>query len=128
MFSSLILSISAIGAVHFGISYWRALIAGMAAQPLSDRFAEFAGLDRVEAKDFRALLSLHRLTPDLKRQPSSLIALRVYYAATGALKALPALNQWAQSEMVKCSRYVAVLVDQRLSDNLNAAAEMRSCA
>ncbi|HLW97244.1 MAG TPA: hypothetical protein VKR82_01250 [Candidatus Acidoferrales bacterium] len=129
MFSALILTISVIGAMHFGISYWRSLIAGMAAQPLSDRFAAFSGLDKasVDGGDFTALLSLNRLTPDLKRQPSSLTALRTYYAAASALTKLPALNQWAQEEMGKCARYVAVLVDQRLSDNLCTAAEIRSC-
>ena len=129
MFSILILIISVMGAMQFGISYWRSLIAGMAAQPLSDRFAEFAGLDQasVSGGDFSRLLSLHRLTPDLKRQPSSLTALRVYYTAASALTKLPALNRWAQDEMRNCARYVAVLVDQRLSHNLNTAAEMRSC-
>ena len=129
MFSVVILTISVIGAMQFGISYWRSLIAGMAAQPLSDRFAAFSGLDKasVDAKDFTALLSLHRLTPDLKRQPSSLTGLRAYYTAASALTKLPALNRWAQDEMRNCARYVAVLVDQRLSHNLNTAAEMRSC-
>lgn len=129
MSSALILTISVIGAMHFGITYWRSLIAGMAAQPLSDRFAAFSGLEKasVDGGDFSALLSLHRLTPDLKRQPSSLTALRTYYAAASTLTKLPALNQWAQEEMGKCARYVAVLVDQRLSANLNTAAEIRSC-
>ncbi len=129
MFSVLILTLSVIGAMHFGISYWRALIAGVAAQPLSDRFAAFSGLDKssVDAKDFTALLSLHRLTPDLKRQPSSLTGLRAYYTAASAMTKLPAINRWAQDEMSKCARYVAVLVDQRLSNNLDTAAGMRSC-
>jgi len=129
MFSILILTLSVMGAMQFGISYWRSLIAGMAAQPLSDRFAEFAGLEKssISAGDFTKLLSLHRLTPDLKRQPSSLTALRIYYTAASVLTKLPALNRWAQDEMRNCARYVAVLVDQRLSHNLDTAAGMRSC-
>lgn len=129
MFSGVLLTLSAIGGAHFGITYWRSMIAGMASEPLSDRFAAFSGLDKthVAAKDFTALLSLHRLTPDLKKHPGSLVGLRAYYRAASALTKLPALNRWAQDEMGKCARYVAVLVDQRLSNNLEAAAEMRSC-
>jgi|SRR5579862_3309451 len=129
MFSGFLLTLSVIGGAHFGISYWRSMIAGVASQPLSDRFAAFSGMDktRVAAQDFTALLSLNRLTPDLERRPGSLAGLRAYYSAASALAKLPALNRWAHDEMVRCSRYVAVLVDQRLSKNLEAAAEMRSC-
>ncbi|HEY4840207.1 MAG TPA: hypothetical protein VIH72_16450, partial [Candidatus Acidoferrales bacterium] len=75
---------------------------------------------------FSAILSLHRLTPGLDNQPSRLRGLQVYYSLVDSLRKLPALNQWAQSEMTTCTRYLAVIVDQRLSNNLAYAAEMRS--
>jgi hypothetical protein len=56
----------------------------------------------------------------------SLATLRAYYSAVSVLCKLPALQAWAKQEMATCSRYVAVLVDQRLTQNLAYAAEMRS--
>ena len=126
---SVVILIAAAGALaQFGLYYWRSLIAGYASQPLSERFPAFSGLEHEspEAEDFGALLSLHRLTPTLGRRADSLSALRAYYTAVSVLCRLPALHQWAQREMATCSRYVAVLVDQRLTQNLAYAAEMRS--
>jgi hypothetical protein len=128
MISGVIL-IAAIGAmVQFGLYYWRSMIAGYASQPLSERFPLFSGLEHEtpEAEDFGALLSLHRLTPTLGRRQDNLTTLRAYYSAVKVLCKLPALHQWAQREMATCSRFVAVLVDQRLTQNLAYAAEMRS--
>jgi len=128
MFSFILLIASTIGVAQFGLYYWRSLIAGFASQPLSERFPQFSGLNHniPDAEDFNALMSLHRLTPTLGRRQDSLSALRAYYTGVGILRRLPALRQWAQREMATCSRYVAVLVDQRLSENLAYAAEMRS--
>jgi hypothetical protein len=128
MFSTLILIAATVGLMQFGISYWRSLIAGIAAQPLSDRFHVASALDHQvpQAEDFGALLSFHRMTPGIERRTSSLRGIQIYYGIVGALRGLPALRQWAQSEMTTCARYVAVLVDQRLEQNFACAAEMRS--
>ncbi|HUK30556.1 MAG TPA: hypothetical protein VLV89_05535 [Candidatus Acidoferrum sp.] len=126
---SVVILVLMVGAMaQFGLHYWRSLIAGFAAQPLSERFPAFSGLahENPEAEDFGALLSLHRLTPTLGRRQDSLSTIRAYYTAVSVLCKLPALHQWAQREMETCSRYVAVLVDQRLTQNLAYAAEMRS--
>ncbi len=128
MFSIVIL-IAALGAMaQFGLYYWRSLIAGYASQPLSERFPAFSGLEHQTpmAEDFGALLSLHRLTPTMGRRADSLTALRAYYKAASVLCSLPALQEWAKREMATCSRYVAVTVDQRLTQNLAYSAEMRS--
>jgi hypothetical protein len=129
MISSLMLIASVVAMTQFGISYWRSLIAGMAAKPLSDRFVAASGLDHAApaAEDFGALLSLHRLTPGLETRPSSLRGLQAYYSVVSAVRSLPALNRWAQAELNTCAKYLAVVVDQRLSQNLACAAEMRSC-
>jgi hypothetical protein len=128
MFSTLILIAATVGLMQFGISYWRSLIAGIAARPLSERFRVASGLSHAVpgAEDFGALLSFHRMTPGIERRSSSLRGIQIYYAVVGALCGLPALRRWAQSEMVTCARYVAVLVDQRLEQNFACAAEMRS--
>jgi hypothetical protein len=128
MISTVILIVALVALAQFGLYYWRSLIAGYASQPLSERFPLFSGLEHEspEAEDFGALLSLHRLTPTLGRRADNLTTLRAYYTAVSVLCRLPALQQWAKREMAICSRYLAVTVDQRLTQNLAYAAEMRS--
>jgi hypothetical protein len=126
---SVVILILMVGAMaQFGLYYWRSLIAGYASQPLSERFPAFSGLERETpmAEDFGALLSLHRLTPTMGHRQDNLSTIRAYYTAASVLCHLPVLRKWAQQEMATCSRYVAVLVDQRLTQNLAYAAEMRS--
>jgi hypothetical protein len=129
MISVLMLIAASIGLAQFGVSYWRSMLASTAAQPLSEQFRTASGLayGTPSSGDFNAILSLHRLTPGLDNQPSRLRGLQVYYSLVDSLRKLPALNQWAQSEMATCARYLAVIVDQRLSNNLACAEEMRSC-
>lgn len=134
MFSVVLLIVSVIAMLQFGVYYWRSVIAGIAAQAVSSRVCMAAGLetDTPAAEDFRALLSLHRLTPGLKGRPDRLSALQAYFNLMGAVRSLtqshlPAVEGWARSEMATCSRYIAVLVGARLEQNLACAAEMRSC-
>jgi len=129
MISLLMLIAALVGLVQFSVSYWRSMLASTAAQPLSERFCTAVGLEagKPSASDFSDILSVHRLTPGLDNRPSHLRRLQAYYSAMTALGKLPALNKWAQSEMTTCARYLAVIVDQRLSNNLACAAEMRSC-
>jgi hypothetical protein len=117
----------AVGAQFF-LGYWRALLASMAAQPLSDKFFVAAGLQHaaMRADDFGQLLSLHRLMPDVKALPNTVWRLRVHYSVVRMIRRLPALGGWAQKEMAICAGCLAVLVDQRLLLNLACAAEARS--
>jgi hypothetical protein len=117
----------AIGAQFF-LGYWRALLAGMAAQPLSDKFFVAAGFEHaaMHADDFGKLLSLHRLMPDVKTVPNTVWRLRVHYSAVEMISRIPVVGAWAQKEMAVCSSCLAVLVDQRLLLNLACAAEVRS--
>lgn len=128
MISVLMLIAALIGLAQFGVSYWRSMLASTGAQPLSERFRAASGLEhrKPSASDFSAILSLHRLTPGLDNQPSRLRCLQVYYSLVDSLRKLPALREWAQAEMTTCSRYLAVTVDQRLSNNLACATEIRS--
>jgi hypothetical protein len=129
MISVLMLIASGVALTQFGVSYWRSLLAGMAAQQLSEQFVAASGLehDTPVAEDFGSLLSLNRLTPGLESSPKSLAGLQAYFNVVKALSGLPALKSWAQAELNTCAKCVAVIVDQRLSQNLAAAAEMRSC-
>jgi hypothetical protein len=122
------LMMSVAAGAQFFVGYWRALLDGMAAQPLSEKFFVAAGFQNaaMRAEDFSKLLSLHRLMPDVKAAPNSLWRLRVHYSAMKMLGGLPAVGAWAQKEMGVCTRCLAVMVDQRLLMNLACAAEARS--
>jgi hypothetical protein len=126
--SWVILMAAVAGGVQFFVSYWRALIASTATQALSEKFFAAAGLDRAstQAHDFAPLLSLHRLMPDVKALPNSVLRLRAYYSAVKMLRSLPAVGGWAQNEMATCTNCLAVMVDRRLLLNLACAAESRS--
>lgn len=134
MFSAMLFAISIVALSQFGVYYWRAVLAGVAAQPVSDRV-----LGAVKAEDgslcgehFRPLAKLHDLTPELSAAPGSLRMVRAYYGAINAIsfvagRSLPAVAAWAQQEMTICARYVAVQIDRRLQSNLELAASLRSC-
>jgi len=52
---------------QFGLYYWRAVLSGVAAQPVSDRVLSAAHVEngRVTSQHFETLAGLHELTPDL---------------------------------------------------------------
>jgi hypothetical protein len=128
LISKFILVASIIAGAQFFIGYWRAMIASMAAQPLSDKFFVAAGFKHaaMRAEDFSRLMSLHRLMPDVKTLPNSVSRLNVYYSTMKMLSALPGIGGWAQNEMSTATQCLAVAVDQRLLQNLACAADSRS--
>lgn len=125
----IVLLIASGGALcQFALYYWRAVLAGVASQPLSDRMIEAAGIgsDTLVAADFSAMMNLHDMTPGLREHNEGLRLVRFYYKALKAISRLPQAAEWANREMTTCSRYVAVLLDRRLTANLECAAEIRS--
>ena len=130
MFPAILLAVSVVALIQFTVYYWRAIVAGVAAKPLSNLILTAAGLtdESVGSSDFEAILNVHELTPCLKTAQGRLQAVRAYYRVAQALgRVLPQLAAWTEREMATCSRYVAVLVDQRMERNLACAAEMRAC-
>jgi len=134
MFSALLLALSIAALAQVGVFYWRALVARVAAQPVSERVLEAAKLDSggMCGEDYRSLAQLHKLTPELSARSSGLGFVPMYFKiihAIGSLAAgrVAALENWAESERVLCARYTAVQVDRRLQANLAFAAAMRSC-
>jgi hypothetical protein len=119
---------SILAGAQFFLGYWRAMIASMAAQPLSEKFFVAAGFKHVamRAEDFGRLMSLHRLMPDVKTLPNSARRLNVYYSAMKMLSGLPGISGWARNEMSTATQCLAVIVDQRLIMNLACAADSRS--
>ena len=134
MFSAMLLAISVVALSQFALYYWRAIVAGVAAQPLSDRVLAAANLDarRMAGQDFEKLAGLHELTPELAPGNGGLTLVRAYYRLVEGLGALsgkhmPALAEWCERESVICARYAAVQIDRRLQVNLALVAALRSC-
>lgn len=113
--------------VRFGISQWRAIWITAANQPLSDSLQLAAGIDgaAIAAQDFGSLIDLcDQLSPGLKKTSPWLREVSVYYRVVEKLEQtsrmkMPSFSTWAQREMQTCSRYVAVVLDQNLSMNLD---------
>ena len=134
MIAALLLVISLAALAQFALFYWRAVLAGVAAQPLSEQFHDAAqlGVVAVQASDFNAMVNLHDLmTPELKAGNGRLRAVRMYYRMVDALnrmagKLMPQVAAWSEREMATCTKYVAVRVDQRMARNLECAAALRS--
>jgi len=134
MFSAMLLSISIVAVSQFALYYWRAVLAGVAAQPVSDRVLVAAQVEngRLRPQDFQTLAGLHDLTPDLHLNRSGLGLVRLYYWVIEGLDAflgerIPGFAVWSERERIICARYAAVQVDRRLQANLDLAASLRSC-
>jgi hypothetical protein len=133
MFSAMLLTISTVALAQFAVYYWRAVVSGVAAQPVSEEVLAAAQVQgTVHGRDFRALAELHQLTPDLEQKGSSLGLVRCYFElihAVGTLATgrLASLAGWAERERLLCARYAAVQVERRLQANLALAASIRSC-
>jgi len=130
----MLLSISIVALSQFAIYYWRAVLAGVAARPVSERVLVAAQVEngRLRPQDFRTLAGLHDLTPDLHPNRSGLGLVRLYYWVIEGLDAflgerIPNFAVWSEHERTICARYAAVLVDRRLQANLDLAASLRSC-
>lgn len=134
MFAAMLLAVSIVALSQFALYYWRAILAGVAAQPVSDRVLEAARVERgnVGANDFDTLAGLHDLTPELQPARGGLAMVRLYFRAVEMLETLvgrfvPSVAVWGQRERAICARYAAVQIDRRLQANLELAASLRSC-
>ena len=134
MFSAMLLAISTVALSQFALYYWRAVLAGVAAQPVSDRVLAAAQVEdgRLTSQDFKKLAGLHDLTMELHPSRGGLGFVRLYYAVVEGLDAflgkhIPSLAIWSERERVICARYAAVQIDRRLQANLELAAALRSC-
>ena len=134
MFSAMLFLISIVALSQFALYYWRAVLAGVAAQPVSDRVLVAAQVEngQLTPQHFRTLAGLHDLTPDLYPNRGGLGLVRLYYRLIEGLDSLvankiPAIAAWSEHERIICARYAAVQVDRRLQANLELLASLRSC-
>lgn len=134
MFSAMILAIAVVALAQFALYYCRAILTGVASQPISSRVLEAAQVDGAGPRgaDFHKLAGLLNLTPQLRGKASDLRMIRAYYNLVGKVAELfgslsPAVALWSEQERVLCARYTAVQVDRRLEANLAQAASIRAC-
>jgi len=134
MFSAMLLAISILALAQFAAYYWRAVVAGIAAQPVSGQVLAAANLETgtLCGDDYLSLVQLHNLTADLGPGRSGLGLVPLYFQLTRAIGSVArgrvaAISEWAENERILCARYAAVQVDRRLQSNLALAASMRSC-
>jgi hypothetical protein len=134
MFAAMLFAISVVALSQFAIYYWRAMLAGAAAQPVSERTLAAAGVANGEltGEDFPTLLGLHNLTPELRSSGDGLGLVRLYYSAIDAIDSvvgsrMPVVAAWSNRELAVCARYAAVQIDRRLQANLELVASLRSC-
>ena len=134
MLSAMLLTISVVALSQFAAYYWRALVVGVASQPVSERVLEAARVQdgELSGQHFPVFAELHALTPDLRPGWRGLGLVRIYYHAVQAFGKVAgrfsdSIAQWTERERVLCARYVAVQIDRRLQANLALAASIRSC-
>ena len=134
MFAAMLFAISIVALTQFAAYYWRAMLAGAAAQPVSERVLAAAGVQngQVTGRDFNTLLGLHNVTPQLRSGGKGLGLVRAYYSLVDGIGSLvgnsmPAVGAWSERELAVCARYAAVQIDRRLQANLELAASLRSC-
>jgi hypothetical protein len=134
MFAAMLFAISIVALTQFGLYYWRAVLAAVAGQPVSDSVLTAARIQngRVAGSDFETLVGLHDLTPDLHPTRGGLGFVRLYYRIVDGIsttlgEAIPSVSSWCDQELAVCARYAAVQIDRRLQANLELAASLRSC-
>ena len=128
MIGVLMFVVSLVALGQFGLYYWRAMLSGVAAQAISDRIRNAAGMSAatIGARDFHKILILNDLSPDLRGPGGTFRIVRMYYSIVENLgRVVPAMAAWSNAEMTTCSRYVAVLMDQHLERNMVCASQMR---
>lgn len=128
MIAAIIITASLGAFAQLGLSCWRATLSGIASQAISQRVRVAAGImDRgICARDFRKIMMLKDLSPDLRGPNGSFTAIRAYYNVVEKLgNIVPGMAGWASAEMATCSRYAAFLMDQQLERNMVCTSHLR---
>jgi len=133
MFAAILLSVSVVALTQFALYYWRAVLAAVAGQRVSEGVLAAARVDNrlVTGEDFETFASLHELTPTLDPRASGLGFVKTYFAIVNKIAAvassrLPGVASWCDAERTVCARYAAVQIDMRLQLNLEMAASYSS--
>jgi hypothetical protein len=134
MFAAMLFSIAMVALFQFALYYWRAVLAGVASQPISSRILEAANVEeqQLSGDHFPKLAGLYALTPELRSPSGGLGFVGLYYHLTlrfgrACGRFAPSALNWSEREQLLCARYAAVQIGRRLEANLAQAASMRSC-
>ena len=134
MIALLILAVSVTALVQFAVCQWRSMWISVAAQPLSECLQAAVGLapGQIQSSHFELLArTSEQMCPATQKQNVWLREVRLYFHIVEALdrlceKHLPALSEWADTELTACARYAAAVLDERLNANLAFASETRA--
>jgi hypothetical protein len=134
MTAAFILVMSVLALLSFSISQWRMIWLTTANQPLSDSLRAATGIetDAIGPNEFDKLLGLcDELSPLIKQRTPWLRELAFYHSLLTRFEKVvrsiqPTISVWAAQEMSICSRYVAVVLDQNLSVDLDRRAAARA--
>src|SRR6201991_4096141 len=82
MFAAILLSISVVALTQFALYYWRAVLAAVAGQTVSEGVLAAARVDNrsVTGEDFATFASLHDLTPTLDPRAGGLGFVKTYFS------------------------------------------------
>ena len=134
MFAAMLFAISIVALAQFALYYWRAVLSGVASQPVSIAVFEAVHVPEAQLRgaDFEKFASLLDLTPELKGDHGGVGSVGIYYKVVSKVSSLfgkisPALSVWSEQERTLCARYAAVMVERRLEANLAQAESLRSC-
>src|SRR5258705_7191290 len=109
MLAAMLFAISIVALTQFAAYYWRAMLAGTAAQPVSERVLLAAGSQngQLTGEDFPALVGLHGLTPELRPGGNGLSLVRIYYRLVDRVASLvgssmPGVGGLTRRELSAC--------------------------
>src|SRR5215472_2833857 len=87
MFSAMLLTISIVALAQFAMYYVRSVVAGVAAQTISEDVLAAVSLDGAPlcGRDFQVVAKLHELTPNLQRKSSGMALVRAYFSVVHAI-------------------------------------------
>lgn len=135
MVAAFIFVLSIVAVMEFAVAQWRSMWIAVGSQPLSDGFQNATGLapNAIGADHFDLLARTSERLPLTSTRESNvwLREVRLYYNIMCGIeiafaKAVPALSSWAAGELISCARYAAAVLDQRLTANLEYAADVRA--
>jgi hypothetical protein len=126
MIAALILVISAVALVQFGVFAWRAAFLSVAARPVSEEVRNLMEIDAESEPtvDFAKTAQWLDLSPNLAGTERRTLGVRAYHAALQFMSSLGIT--WAQGEINNCVRFMAVVVDERLQRNRACYADLCS--
>jgi hypothetical protein len=130
MIAAMILVVSLAFFFQFFVVYCRSLIAAYNEAELSPDAREVTGIEDhiVNGDDFRRMVQLVRICPDLADDGRELRAVSLYYRMVSGLRRLlhtlaPNFAEWLERERQSCVYFAAVALDRRIAQNRDLFAQ-----